>query len=54
MWLILALICAVLASVASFFDNSLVDNYFNNKRPQIQKCFYGPVYAVIAIVIFAV
>ncbi len=54
MWLIIALVCAILASVASFFDNSLVDNYFNSKRPQIQKCFFGPLYAVIAIAIFVI
>ena len=51
-WLIITLLCAVFAALASFFDNSIVDNYFNNSRPQAQKCFFGPFYAIIAILIF--
>ena len=51
-WLILTLLCAVFAALASFFDNSIVDNHFNNSRPQAQKCFFGPFYAVVAILIF--
>lgn len=54
MWLVITIICALLGAVAGFFDNALVDNYFNGRRPQIQKCFFGPIYAVISISIFII
>ena len=50
-WLALVLASSVFAAISAYFDNYLTDNYFKERTPHAQKCFYGPAYAVIAILI---
>lgn len=54
LWLILTLIASVGATFSAFIDNFLTDVYFKGRTPQAQKCFYGPIYCVIAIVVFVI
>ena len=50
-WLIFAIIAALLATTYTFLDNYLVDVFFKGRSPQAQKCFFGPAYLVVAILL---
>ena len=50
-WLVFAIIAALLATTYTFFDNYLVDVFFKGRSPQAQKCFFGPAYLLVAILL---
>ncbi len=54
LWLLLTIIASIGATFSAFIDNYLTDVYFKGRIPQAQKCFYGPIYCSIAIVVFII
>ena len=51
LWVVLAIVAAILMAIAVFFDNYITDVFFKGKLPQSRKVFSGPAYLVAAIVV---
>ena len=52
LWIILAIIAALLSGISAFLDNYTTDVIFNKKLPQATKVLDGPFYLVVALLIF--
>ena len=54
LWVILAIVAAVLMALGVFFDNYITDVFFKGKLPQSRKVFSGPGYLIAAGVVAAI
>ena len=51
LWVVLAIVAAVLMALGVFFDNYITDVFFKGKLPQSRKVFSGPGYLIAALMV---